>query len=107
MKILVRVPQWLGDAVVSTVFLTRLKAQGPHSEISVLAPPNLVPLFEKHPAVHRVLALPAPSSVLRAAKLIRNEKFDMVYILPRSFRAALESFLGRVPERVGYAGDGR
>ncbi len=105
-KILVRVPQWLGDAVVSTVFLTRLHAQRPNDEISVLCVPHLAPIFESHPAVRHVIKLPYPvSSVWAVGRMLREKRFDESFILPRSFRAALESFLGRIPRRIGYGGD--
>ena len=105
-NILVRAPQWLGDAVVSAVFLDRLKRREPESQITVLCTRALVPLFERHPAVHATLALPYPEgNVLEAGKRIRKQGFDEAYVLPRSFRAALEPFLGKVPRRIGYSGD--
>lgn len=107
-KILVRVPQWLGDAVVSTVFLTRLKQREKEAQISVLCPSTLASLFETHPAVTSVLILPTPQkSIFTTGKMIRVQNFDEAYILPRSFRSALEAFLGRVPRRVGAKGDFR
>lgn len=108
MKVLVRVPQWLGDAVVSTVFLNRLKTQHPEYEISVLTVPGLAALFETHPAVSHVLKLPYPQgSVFDAARALRDRRFDIAYVLPHSFRAALEAKLANIPKRIGYPGDFR
>lgn len=105
-KILVRVPQWLGDAVVSTVFLSRLRAQHPNAEIAVAAAPGVAPVFETHPDVNEVIQLPYPKgTVFAAARKLKERHFDEVYILPRSFRTALESFLAGIPKRIGYGGD--
>ncbi len=106
-KILVRVPQWLGDVVVSTLFLTRLKNKYPGAEIDVLAVPSVKPVFEKHPAVRSVVTLPYSDggSVWEAARVLKKENYDVAYILPRSFRSALESWLARIPRRIGYKGD--
>ncbi len=105
-KILVRTPQWLGDAVVSTVFLDRLKRLETESQITVLCTSGLHPLFESHPAVYKALALPYPEgNVFEVGKMIQAAGFDEAYVLPRSFRAAFEAFLGKVPRRVGYRGD--
>ncbi len=107
-NILVRAPQWLGDAVVSTVFLNRLKTRCPDDVISVLCTPALKPLFESHPAVTGVIELPYPhGNVFEAVRRVRDKKFDEAYVLPRSFRAAFEAFAARVPVRIGYAGDMR
>jgi len=41
--------------------------------------------------------------VLSIATWLRDERFDLAIVLPNSPRSALEVFLGRVPQRVGYA----
>ena len=106
-QILVRVPQWLGDAVVATIFLRRLKASSPQSEIVVLCPPYVAPIFETHPSVATVLKLSYSTggTVFEMGRMLRKQKFSKAYILPRSFRSAFEVWLGRVPERIGFGGD--
>lgn len=106
-KTLVRIPQWLGDAVVSTAFLSRLKQKFPTNEISVVCENYLIPIFESHPAVTHVFATDYKNggTVFSLAKKLRLQKFDEVYILPRSFRTALESTLAFIPHRIGFNGD--
>src|SRR4051812_43209286 len=108
-KILVRAPQWLGDAVVSTIFISRLKEKNADSLIEVACPTALRPLFETHPAVHAVVDLPYSTggNIFAAARAFRARQFDVVYILPRSLRTALEAWLARIPRRIGYRGDAR
>jgi len=104
----VRAPQWLGDAVVSTVFLHRLKSKYPSSQIHVLCPPAHSVIFNTHPAVEAVVTLPYPEgSVMEAARELRSAGYEIAYILPRSFQSALEAALARIPKRIGYRGDMR
>jgi heptosyltransferase-2 len=108
-KILVRAPQWLGDAVVSTVFLSRLKNRFPEASISVLNFPVFTPLYQSHPDVTETIPLGYPDgkTIFDAARAIQEKEFDAVFILPRSFRTAAEAWLAKVPQRIGFAGDGR
>lgn len=103
-KILVRAPQWLGDAVVSTIFLERLRRLNADGEIHVLCPPALRSLFEACPAVTAVMTLPYGSggTVFQVGRHIRAGRFDEMYILPRSLRSWLEAFLGGVPNRIRF-----
>lgn len=100
-----RVPQWLGDAVVSTVFLARLRRRHPDAFIAVACRPSLVHIFETFPAVNAVVALPAEGGLAGASRALRAHNFDTAYILPRSARTALEPWLARIPRRIGFGGD--
>lgn len=108
-KLLVRAPNWLGDAVVSTVFITRLKNRFRDAEISVLGPTALASIYETHPDVASVLPAYSGSgqTLFRLSKQIQEASFDAAYVLPRSFRTALEVKLAGIPKRIGFAGDGR
>ncbi len=108
-SILVRAPQWLGDAVVSTLFLSRLREREKSSTITVLTEPALAPLYKAHPAVNGLLLLSYRNggSLLQQSRRIKEGGFDVVYILPRSLRTALEAWLAGIPQRIGFEGDGR
>jgi heptosyltransferase II len=102
-KILVRGVNWLGDAVMTTPALMRLRERFPAAEITMLTPEKLGSLYLHHPAVDRALMFSANDSVLTIATWLRDERFDLAVVLPNSPRSALEVFLARVPKRVGYA----
>jgi len=106
-RILVRIPQWLGDAVVSTIFIKRLKAKNPDAEIHVLTQPFLAEIFETQPEVTGVHRLPSPYrwQVRQVGQSLRRYYFNTVYVLPRSARTAFEAFFSGIPERVGFGGD--
>ncbi len=104
-RIVVRVPQWLGDAVVSTVFIRRLRRRHPGAYIGVACRPPLAPIFENLTEVNSVVPLPKDAGVMGAARALREHRFDTAYILPQSARTALEPWLARIPRRIGFGGD--
>lgn len=103
-KILVRAPNWLGDAVMSTPFLTRLKEKYPDSQISVYSQPYLARFYQSHPAVSQVLVVEARDirNLKVVAKRLREENFDEVYNLLVSTRSYLEIARARIPKRIGF-----
>lgn len=110
MKIAVRVPNWIGDAVLSLPALASLKANYPRSEILVIAQDWVKDLFAKGTPAAGVIALGNDRSLrgLRAsARMLREEKFDAGLLLTNSFGSALLFSMARIPERWGYKRDGR
>jgi heptosyltransferase-2 len=102
-KILVRGVNWLGDAVMSSPALLRLREARPFDHLVLLTPAKLADLWTGHPALDGVLAFAHGESVFSVARRLRSHRFDIALILPNSPRSALEAFLGRIPRRVGYA----
>ena len=45
--------------------------------------------------------------MLRLARTLRRDGFDLALVLPNSIRTAMLAFFARVPRRVGYKRDGR
>jgi heptosyltransferase-2 len=108
--VLVIGPNWIGDAVMSTPALANLRRGLPKARIDLLVPSRVAPLFDDHPHVDRVLIRDERRSwCRRLAQIItwRGHGYDLVVLLPNSFRAALEAWLLRSPRRLGYATDGR
>ena len=106
-KILVRAPNWLGDAVMATPFIKKLKDKNPNVTLHVLVKPSLTDLFADAPGVDRVLPLKKEEGPLALAKTLRIERYDTAYILPPSFSSALAPWLAKIPERIGYNTDRR
>lgn len=102
-KILVRSVNWLGDAVMTTPALQRLREAKPTAHISLLTHSKLAGLWERHPAIDSVLTFSDDDGVLAIAKKLRAGKFTTALVLPNSPRSALEVFLARIPVRVGLA----
>ncbi len=106
-RILVRGVNWLGDAVMTTPALLRLREAYPRSTIVMLTQEKFADLWKHHPAVNEVLALKADEGPMLVARELRQHKFDLAVVLPNSFRSALEVWLARIPIRVGYGAGGR
>ena len=110
MKIAVRVPNWIGDAVLSLPALSALKASGPGVEVWVVARDWVKDLFASGTPADGVISLPSDSSlagVREAARRLKAERCDAGLLLTNSFCSALPFALARIPERWGYARDGR
>jgi heptosyltransferase II len=102
-RILVRGVNWLGDAVMSTPALLRLREAHPGTRTTLLTPKKLAELWRGHPALDEVLTFDENESVWSVGRRLRTGNFTTGLALPNSPRSALELFLARIPERVGYA----
>jgi len=109
-KVLVRAPNWLGDAVISLPALRAVRQRFPAAQIPVVARPWVADLYAREESVDRVIVYPAQSGWRAkrdfAAKL-RSESFDCAILLQNAFDAALLAWLARIPERIGYKRDAR
>lgn len=109
-RVLVRAPNWIGDAVMATPALRSLRQIFPDARIDVLCRPGVAPIFQRHPAVDRVVAMDekkSPVQWVRGALRLRSEKYDLGVLAPNSLGSALFLFLVGPRRRVGYARDGR
>ena len=106
-KILIRVPNWIGDAVVSTAFVAACAKAHPGASITVLAHPRVAALFENDPDIQSIIKLSPERSLWQTARELKKEKYDIAYILPISFSSALMVFLAGIPKRIGYSAEAR
>lgn len=112
-KIMVRVPNWIGDAVISLPALVALRARFPKAEIVLVAKPWVSELYGRHPAVTRRIVYDAEGEhrggrgFWRLVKALREEDFDFAVLFQNAFHAAWMAWWARVPVRIGYARDGR
>ena len=102
-RILVRAPNWIGDVVLSLAALRDLRRNFPRARIEVLARPWVADLYR---AVAEVDAVRLAQGVRVDADALRGA-FDAGVLLPNSFGSALPLWLARIPERWGYATEGR
>jgi len=102
-RILVRGVNWLGDAVMTTPALLRLREAKPAAHITLLIHEKLADLWTNHPAVDAVLTFSRRSSVWSVAQKLRAGGFHIGLVLPNSLRSALELWLAGIPQRIGYA----
>lgn len=106
-SILVRGVNWLGDAVMSTPALMRLREHLPGACITLLTPEKLTGLWGGHPAFDETLAIPPGAGPWRISRQLRSRGFTHALVFPNSFRSALEVWLAGIPHRIGYEGGWR
>jgi heptosyltransferase-2 len=70
-RILVRGTNWLGDAVMTTPALLRLREKFPNSPIALLTPEKLQELWRNHPVVNEVIPFSPGEGVLAVVKKLR------------------------------------
>ena len=106
-NILVRSVNWLGDAVMSTPALMRLRKARPGARITLLSPEKLAGLWEGQPFLDEVLTFSSSETVWQVGRRLRAGKFTAGLIFPNSIRSALELWLAGIPQRFGVARAGR
>ncbi len=112
-RILVRSTNWLGDAVMTTPALLRLREKFSGAHIALLTPEKLKDLWLaspkqgegglRHPAVDEILPFTPGENVFSLARKLRAGKFDLAVLFPNSPRSAIETWLAGIPKRIGYA----
>jgi len=106
-RILVRSPNWLGDAVMALPFLANLRRLYPKAHIAIWCKSHLKDLFQAYPEVNEVILYSASFRSLIKHCLMLRHHFDICILLPNSFSSAIAAFLTATPIRIGYATDGR
>lgn len=112
-RLVVRVPNWIGDAVMCEPALRGLRSLFPHAELTVLAKPSVAELFSGHAGVDRIVLYDdrrlhaGLSGKWELAETLRRHRFDLAVLFQNAFEAALLAWLAGIPRRYGYATDGR
>ncbi|EEF57993.1 lipopolysaccharide heptosyltransferase II [Pedosphaera parvula] len=102
-RILVRGVNWLGDAVMTTPALQRLRESRPHAHITLLTHAKLKDLYQNHPSINEIRTFGSKAGPLKIGWRLRRQNYDLGLIFPNSPRSALELWFGGVKKRVGYA----
>ncbi len=112
-RILVRGTNWIGDAVLTTPALTAIRKGFPKAKIALLVKPAIAELLHHHPAVDEIVLYRDPGPYaglggkLTLARLLRRGRYDLAILLQNAFEAAAITALAGIPNRYGYATDGR
>lgn len=112
-RVLIVIPNWVGDVVLATPALAALRARFASATISLLCRGYVGDVLAGGGWGDEVLHWPAGKGLrrewawLRFARTLRAARFDLAILLTNSFRSALAVWLAGVPRRVGFARDGR
>jgi heptosyltransferase-2 len=105
--LVVRSPNWLGDAVMALPAVRNLKTLLGAEKLAVAAPEKLAALWRACPFVDEVIALEHPKNLIATARQLRAGNFKSAVLLPNSLRVAAEAWRAGIPQRAGYARGGR
>lgn len=100
-RLLIRMPNWLGDAVMALPAVAAVRAAFPDAYLSIGALPSILPVFEERTAAYpqQLLGIDRRSE----PHVLRDGQFDAVLLLTNSFRTAWAARQAGVRERWGYA----
>ena len=102
--LVIRGVNWLGDAVMTTPAVLRLRERFPDTRITLLCPEKLRDLWASHPAIDEVATFAPGEGLLPVSRNLRSIGADLAVIFPNSFRSALEAWAAGIPRRVGSGG---
>lgn len=109
MKILVRMPNWLGDMVMATAFINELKKLEPNASIDIIVKSDLKELAEMIEGINEIYPFNKDEysgigGAIRFGKSIkRTTRYDLFFCLPNSFSSAAMGYAAGVKKRVGFA----
>ena len=111
MKILIRLPNWLGDVVMSTAFIAAVKQLYPDALVDVIIKKELSDIAQLIPGLNQIHSFskqefPGLGGAYRFGKNLRSEKYDLFFSLPDSISAATMGWATRAKKRVGFGKEG-
>src|SRR4051812_35565960 len=111
MKILIRLPNWLGDVVMSTAFINGVRQVYPDAVIDVIIKKELGDIATLIPGLHSIHLFSKQdfkglSGVYRFGKKFKPDKYDLFFNLPSSLSSALLAWATGAKKRIGFGKEG-
>ena len=108
-RVVVRLPNWLGDAVMAVPALRELRRVLPDAHITVVSRPGAADILIDADFLDDVLIYDraGPASTWNQIREWRQRKFDSALLFQNAFEAAVIAFLAGVSARVGYGTERR
>ncbi|MBS0649425.1 MAG: lipopolysaccharide heptosyltransferase II [Verrucomicrobia bacterium] len=112
-KILIRMPNWIGDLVMATPILTDVRKAYPNAHITAMCRTPICDLLKEDLDIDELFCFSKASGFGRRSERrsivekIRAGKYDLGILLTHSFSSAWWFWLGRIQRRLGYRANGR
>ena len=108
-KIIVRMPNWLGDLVMATPVLTDLRHHWPDAKITAMCQGVLGTVIQEDPHIDEILNFKRPKGFIKndtqenIIMPLKQGHYDLGILLTNSFSSAWWFWRGRVQNRIGFA----
>ena len=113
MKILLRATNWVGDAIMALPALRAVRSRFHEAEIAILARPYVADIYRDQAICNQLIVYDTSGAHAgifgreRLAAALRAQRFDVALLQQNAFDAAWLAWRAGIPERIGYARDGR
>jgi heptosyltransferase-2 len=107
-RILIFNVNWLGDVLFSTATIRNIRKNFPNSFIACVIPSRCYPVLKGNPHLDEIIIYDEKDrhkgllAQLDFVRQLKDKKFDIVFLLHRSFSRALICRLADISQRVGY-----
>ena len=110
-KILIRLPNWLGDVVMSTAFIKAVRELYPDASIDVIIKKELGGIAELIPHLNKIHLFSKQEynglgGVYRFGKSLRVEHYDIFFNLPHSLSSLVIAWASGAKQRIGFNKEG-
>lgn len=108
MRVLIIHTAFIGDIVLSTPLIKKVKDLYPEAEITYVTTPAGASILKNNPNLSEIIAYDKRGNhkgilgVWELGKRLRYKNFDLVICPHRYFRSSLLAWLSRAPVRIGY-----
>jgi lipopolysaccharide heptosyltransferase II len=111
MKILIRLPNWLGDVVMASAFVSSVKQVYPGALIDVIIKKDLLGIAELIAGLNIIYPFskqdyPGVRGVYKFGRVLRHEKYDLFFNLPASLSSVIMARATGAMQRVGFKNEG-
>lgn len=109
-NIIVRMPNWIGDAVMATPILADLKNQWKQAKLTVMCQNPIGNVLQNNPYIDEIFNFKRPSGWIHRlhrsdlVEFLQEGKYDLGVLLTNSFSSAWWFMRGHVKNRLGYRG---
>jgi lipopolysaccharide heptosyltransferase II len=111
MKILIRLPNWLGDVVMSTAFIQAVLELFPDAKVDVIIKKELNGIASLIPGLQTIHPFSKQEykglpGVYRFGKKLDSEKYDLFFNLPSSLSSLVMGWATGAKKRIGFGKEG-